>query len=295
MSPALLRDRLGIDPSFLTRVLTRLQEQGLVTMVTSDIDGRRLTVSITAAGRAALRVLDERSADQIEQLVAPLTAGQRRTMSEAMTVITNLIGANDGSRTLTLRGLLPGDMGWVIQRHGEIYFDEYGWDSSFEALVAGIVADYHANHLPGRENAWIAEVDGARAGCVFCCRRDEDTGQLRILLVESWARGSGTGSRLVDECVGFARSAGYRSIMLWTNDVLVSARRIYEAAGFRLVVEERHNSFGRELVGQNWELTLSGDGGTRRALAPEQAVGDAVGARRDRPRRPRERGRDPVA
>lgn len=295
MSPALLRDRLGIDPSFLTRVLTRLQEQGLVTMVTSDIDGRRLTVSITAAGRAALRVLDERSADQIEQLVAPLTAGQRRTMSEAMTVITNLIGANDGSRTLTLRGLLPGDMGWVIQRHGEIYFDEYGWDSSFEALVAGIVADYHANHLPGRENAWIAEVDGARAGCVFCCRRDEDTGQLRILLVESWARGSGTGSRLVDECVGFARSAGYRSIMLWTNDVLVSARRIYEAAGFRLVVEEQHNSFGRELVGQNWELTLSGDGGTRRALAPEQAVGDAVVARRDRPRRPRERGRDPVA
>lgn len=291
----MLRDRLGIDPSFLTRVLTRLQEQGLVTMVTSDIDGRRLTVSITAAGRAALRVLDERSADQIEQLVAPLTAGQRRTMSEAMTVITNLIGANDGSRTLTLRGLLPGDMGWVIQRHGEIYFDEYGWDSSFEALVAGIVADYHANHLPGRENAWIAEVDGARAGCVFCCRRDEDTGQLRILLVESWARGSGTGSRLVDECVGFARSAGYRSIMLWTNDVLVSARRIYEAAGFRLVVEERHNSFGRELVGQNWELTLSGDGGTRRALAPEQAVGDAVVARRDRPRRPRERGRDPVA
>ena len=155
-----------------------------------------------------------------------------------------------------MRGLDSGDLGWVIQRHGEIYRDEYGWDISFEALVAEIVAAYFANHRPGREQAWIADVDGSRAGCVFCCQRDAETAQLRILLVEPSARGLGIGRRLVDECIDFARGAGYRTIMLWTNDVLVSARRIYEAAGFELVDEEPHHSFGHDLVGQNWELAL---------------------------------------
>jgi GNAT superfamily N-acetyltransferase len=157
---------------------------------------------------------------------------------------------------VTVRGLDSGDLGWVIQRHGEIYRDEYGWDLSFEALVAEIVATYFANHRHGREQAWIAEVDGSRAGCVFCCQRDADTAQLRILLVEPSARGLGIGRRLVDECVDFARGAGYRTIMLWTNDVLVSARRIYEAAGFELIDQTAHRSFGHDLVGQNWELAL---------------------------------------
>ena len=148
-------------------------------------------------------------------------------------------------------------MGWVIGRHGAVYADEFGWNPDFEALVAGIVADHHDDLVPGRENAWIAEVDGARAGCVFCCERDSETAQLRILLVERWARGFRVGSDLVAKCIEFARSAGYTSIMLWTNDVLVSARRIYESAGFRLVDEEPHHSFGHDLVGQNWAMPLS--------------------------------------
>ena len=155
-----------------------------------------------------------------------------------------------------MRELHPGDLGWVVERHGAIYADELGWDGDFEALVARIVADFHADLDPGRESAWIAEVGGARAGCIFCCERDGSTAQLRILLVEPWARGLGIGSRLVEACTSFAAEAGYDTIVLWTNHVLVSARRIYEAAGFRLVDEERHHSFGHDLVGQHWELAL---------------------------------------
>jgi GNAT superfamily N-acetyltransferase len=151
----------------------------------------------------------------------------------------------------------PGDLGWVVQAHGELYAAEFGWDTSFEALVAQIVADYAAVHDPARESAWIAEVDGARAGCVFCVAGEEpDTAKLRILLVDPAARGQGLGRRLVDTCVDFARGAGYRRLTLWTNDVLVSAIRIYEAVGFRLVDEEKHHSFGQDLVGQNWLLDL---------------------------------------
>ena len=175
---------------------------------------------------------------------------------EAMAAIGIMTRPDLAPRTVTIRGLQAGDMGWVIQRHGAIYADQFGWNADFEGLVARIVADYHANFVPGRENAWIAEVDGVRAGCVFCCQRDADTAQLRILLVEPWARGFGLGSRLVDECITFARDAGYSEMMLWTNDVLISARRIYEAAGFQLAEEEAHHSFGHDLVGQNWTLSL---------------------------------------
>ncbi|MFC7341651.1 GNAT family N-acetyltransferase [Saccharopolyspora griseoalba] len=149
-----------------------------------------------------------------------------------------------------------GDLGWVVQAHGEVYADQFGWDTSFEALVARIVADYAAEHDPQREAAWIAEVDGRRAGCVFCVAADAHTAKLRTLLVLPTARGLGVGSRLVDECLRFAAAAGYRTITLWTNDVLVSARRIYEAAGFTLVEEEPHHSFGHDLVGQNWIRAL---------------------------------------
>jgi GNAT superfamily N-acetyltransferase len=151
----------------------------------------------------------------------------------------------------------PGDLGWVVQRHGEVYAAEYGWDIGFEALVARIVADWAEEHDPQREAAWIAELDGARAGCVFCVRRDADSAQLRILLVEPRARGRGIGRALVDRGVGFARGAGYRRVVLWTNDPLVSARRIYEAAGFRMLDAERHRSFGHDLVGQLWSLELA--------------------------------------
>jgi DNA-binding MarR family transcriptional regulator/GNAT superfamily N-acetyltransferase len=251
-----LKNRLGMDPSFLTRVLKRLEDAGLVTSTPSSSDGRALIFRLTPAGREAFSMLNQRSHDQIEALLAPLSAEQRATLVESLTVIDSFVGRDDGERVIDLRGLRPGDMGWVIQRHGAIYWDEYGWDSDFEALVARIVADYHRDFEPGREKAWIAEVDGARAGCVFCCHRDDTTAQLRILLVEPWARGLGLGTRLVEECVGFARGAGYSKMTLWTNDVLVSARRIYEAVGFVLVEEENHHSFGHDLVGQNWELLL---------------------------------------
>lgn len=251
-----LRRRLGMDASFLTRVLTRLEAKGLVASQPSATDGRALDVALTAAGRAAYAVLDARSAAQIGELVSALSEEQRRTLAESMTVITELIRPDRGARAVTLRGLQPGDMGWVVERHGAVYADELGWDSDFEALVAQIVADYHGGRRPGRESAWIAEVDGARAGCIFCCQRDPSTAQLRILLVEPWARGLGIGSHLVEACTSFAADTGYDSIVLWTNDVLVSARRIYEAAGFRLVDEERHHSFGHDLVGQHWELAL---------------------------------------
>jgi DNA-binding MarR family transcriptional regulator/GNAT superfamily N-acetyltransferase len=251
-----LRDRLGMDPSFLTRVLQRLTEKGLVETSRSAIDGRRMDLRLTDRGRAAFDVLDSRSVGQIEDLLAPLTAGQRATVAEDMTVLSHLVAPDHRRRAVDVRGLRPGDLGWVVQRHGEIYHDEFGWDTDFEALVARIVADYWTDRTPGREFAWIAEVDGARAGCVFCVQRDVATAQLRLLLVEPWARGLRIGARLVDECISFARRAGYARMVLWTNDVLVAARRIYTAAGFVLIAEEPHHSFGHDLVGQTWELDL---------------------------------------
>jgi DNA-binding MarR family transcriptional regulator/N-acetylglutamate synthase-like GNAT family acetyltransferase len=250
-----LRHRLRMDPSYLTRVVARLRRAGLVTTRRSDVDRRNVRLALTAAGRTASAELDRRSAAQITALLEPLADDERRRVGTAIGTIEQILDAGR-QRDVTVRGLDSGDLGWVVQRHGEVYRDEYGWDLAFEALVAEIVAAYVSHHRAGREQAWIAEVDGARAGCVFCCERDADTAQLRILLVEPSARGLGIGRRLVGECIDFARGAGYRKIMLWTNDVLVSARRIYEAAGFTLVDEEPHHSFGHDLVGQNWELAL---------------------------------------
>ncbi|MEU5723576.1 GNAT family N-acetyltransferase [Micromonospora sp. NPDC047738] len=160
-------------------------------------------------------------------------------------------------RVVVRRADRPGDLGWVVMAHGEVYDQQFGWDTDFEALVARIVADYATDHDPSREAAWIAEVDGARVGCVFCVADGEPgVAKLRILLVTQAARGLGVGTRLVETCVAFARAAGYRQVTLWTNDVLVSARRIYAAVGFVLTGEERHHSFGHDLVGQNWTLDL---------------------------------------
>lgn len=251
-----LRDRLGMDPSYLTRILRRLENAGLVESRASEIDGRALDLSLTEAGRTVYETLDTRSTDQVTALLDHLNPDQLGTLLESMTLLTRLIGPGEGPGEVALRGLGPGELGWVVQRHGSLYSAEYGWNQEFEALVARIVADYTAGFDPAWENAWIAELDGARAGCVFCCGRDEGTAQLRMLLVEPWARGHGIGSRLVHECVGFARRAGYSKMMLWTNDVLVSARRIYETVGFELVGEETHHSFGHDLVGQNWAMDL---------------------------------------
>lgn len=251
-----LRRRLDMDASFLTRVLTRLEDRGLVRSWPSAADGRAIELALTDAGRKAFQVLDERSAEQISVLLTPLGSEQRTTLTECMTVVTRLTGRPTLEPVVSFRDLMPGDLGWMIQRHGAIYADEFGWNSDFEALVAEIVARYHRELKPGRERAWIAEVDGARAGCVLCCQKDKQTAQLRILLVEPWARGLHLGIDLVERCIAFAREAEYRKIALWTNDVLVAARRIYQAAGFTLIDEEDHHSFGHDLVGQSWELEL---------------------------------------
>lgn len=252
-----LREQLGIDASFLTRVLSRLEDRGLVATTPSTADGRARDITLTAAGQAAFAELDQRSRTQVNGLISGLSQSQQRDLVEAMGVVSQLLRPERSDRTLSIRGLRAGDLGWVVQRHGAVYADEFGWNADFEALVATIVAEYHMHHRPGREHAWIAEVGGARAGCVFCCQRDDSTAQLRILLVEPWARGLHIGRQLVDECVAFARSAGYAAITLWTNDVLVAARRIYEAAGFRLVDEAPHHSFGHDLNGQNWTMELT--------------------------------------
>jgi DNA-binding MarR family transcriptional regulator/N-acetylglutamate synthase-like GNAT family acetyltransferase len=250
-----LRSLLAIDDSFFSRILQRLARKGLITTEASPSDGRQRVVRLTSAGHDVARLLDDRSAAQIAALLTPLDDGGRRRLAAAMGEIEQLTG-RAARPAPALRGLAPGDLGWVVERHGATYAAEHGWNTDFEALVARIVADFHDELVADREQAWIAEVGGRRAGCVFCKHRDGDTAQLRLLLVEPWARGLGLGRQLVDACLAFAGGAGYRSMVLWTNDVLVAARRIYQAVGFELVEEEPHHSYGHDLVGQIWARDL---------------------------------------
>lgn len=222
----------------------------------SPSDGRRRAIRLTERGREAFETLDSRSATEIRDLLRPLTDEEQRRLVEAMETVRGILEDARERRRFSLRPLRPGDLGWVVQRHGALYAEEYGLDDTFEALVARIVADYVESRDSRRERAWIAEVDEVPVGCVFCVAKEEHVAQLRLLLVEPDARGLGAGARLVEECVSFARAAGYGQLVLWTNDVLVAARRLYERAGFELVGEEEHHSFGRDLVGQNWLLEL---------------------------------------
>ena len=251
-----LRGTLALDSGYLSRIIGRFKADGLVVTQSSPHDGRRQVIELTARGREVCDDLGARSADQIARLLGPLADEERRRLLAAMSTIRDVIDAAAPAQPYLIRALRSGDLGWVVARHGVVYAEEYAWDQTFEALVARIVADYVDHHVEDRENAWIAELDGEAVGCVFCVRRDEETAQLRLLLVEPKARGFGIGSRLVDECIRFARSAGYTRMALWTNDVLVSARRIYEAEGFELVESEPHHSFGHDLVGQTWHRQL---------------------------------------
>lgn len=251
-----LRRVLGIDPGYMSRILARFQTDGLVERERSPHDGRRHVLRLTEQGKATFATLDARSSHEVAALLSSLSAEDQARLVAAMGVIRDILEQRKTERPYLLRPLRPGDLGWVVQKHGVIYAEEYGWDSSFEALVARIVSDYVENHDPRRESAWIAEVNGEAVGCVFCVNRDERVAQLRLLLVDPKARGLGIGYRLVEECMRFARQAGYTSMMLWTNDVLVDARRIYEKLGFELVEEEPHHSFGQDLVGQNWSRPL---------------------------------------
>jgi DNA-binding MarR family transcriptional regulator/GNAT superfamily N-acetyltransferase len=252
-----LRGDLDIDAGYMSRITAKLEADGLVHRERSRTDARRQALRLTERGRAAYDMLDARAAEQATQLLGGMPDPvQRRVVSAMDTIRAAFADEATSPSTVVLRAPGPGDLGWVVARHGSLYAAEYGWDESFEGLVARIVGDFAADHDPRREAAWIAEIDGEPVGCVFCVAADETTAQLRLLLVEPTARGRGVGRRLVDECVRFARRAGYRSMVLWTNDVLVSARRIYEAAGFTLVDEDPHHSFGQDLVGQHWSLEL---------------------------------------
>jgi len=252
-----LRRALDLDAGYLSRILARFAADGLVDRVRSTTDGRRQVIRLTPSGRDAYTLLDERSRAEIQAMLDGLPPTDQRRLVQAMSTIRGLL-SRTGKPEVVLREPRPGDLGWVVARHGELYAEEYGWDAGFEALVAGIVADFaRATEGPSRERAWIAEADGHRVGCVLCMRDDVSTARLRVLLVEPDARGMGVGGRLVTECVAFARSAGYRRMVLLTYDALTAARRIYERAGFALVSADRVHRYGRDLVEQEWALDLA--------------------------------------
>jgi DNA-binding MarR family transcriptional regulator/GNAT superfamily N-acetyltransferase len=251
-----LRRTVDIDTGYLSRILTRFESDGLISRQRSAADGRRQVIRLAEAGRFVVAGLDARAAAQTRDMLAAVPDEDRRRLLDAMRVITGVLSGSPPPRGYLLRAPEPGDMGWVVQRNGAVYAAEFGWDATYEALVARIVADYVDHRDPGCEAAWIAEVDGTRAGCVFCVRENATTARLRLLLVEPWSRGLGIGSRLVDEVLRFARQAGYSAITLWTNDVLTDARRIYQRAGFTLDNESPHHSFGQDLTGQNWSRRL---------------------------------------
>lgn len=255
-----LRRLLDLDAGYLSRILTRFDTNGLVRRQTYRGDARRQLVRLTEAGRVAFAALDKRQVESVRELLAPLSAEQQATLAEAMSTIERTLTGKPADRAFVLRAPAPGDLGWVVARHGALYAEEYGWDASFEALVARIVADYADKHDPAREAVWIAEVNGRPAGSVFCVTDADDptgrTARLRLLLVEPTARGMGIGDRLVEECIRFARRAGYSRITLWTNSVLHAARRIYQRAGFTLDEERGYRGFGHDLVGQDWSRPL---------------------------------------
>ncbi len=257
---------LALDAGYVSRLLRELARRRLVKSTRSAADGRERHLSLTAKGSATVIDLESRAGADVARLIQPLDDIAQARLVGAMDAIRSLLApASPASAVVrapspgfVLRGLQPGDLGWVVQAHGELYTREYGWDDQFEALVAKIVAGFIETFDASRERCWIAERDSVRVGSVFLMRHPERDGvaKLRLLLVDPAARGLGIGQRLVRECTDFARASGYHTITLWTNDVLASARRIYQAEGYRLVNEEPHHSFGHDLKGQTWELAL---------------------------------------
>jgi DNA-binding MarR family transcriptional regulator/GNAT superfamily N-acetyltransferase len=252
---------LGTDKAHLSRILARLGARGLVAAEPSPRHARHRLLSLTAAGRAAFAKLDNATIAQMSAMIAPLDACAVKELTDAMGVISSILDqpARSDGPTYSLRAPRVGDLGWIIHRQARLYAEEYGWDWRFEGLIAGIVEHFIANFDSASEAAFIAERAGAIVGSIFLVRGDEPTtAKLRLLYVEPSARGLGIGAALTAACIERARAFGYARLTLWTNDVLVSARRIYEAAGFKLVAEEKHHSFGHDLVGQNWALELQG-------------------------------------
>jgi DNA-binding MarR family transcriptional regulator/N-acetylglutamate synthase-like GNAT family acetyltransferase len=250
--------RLLLDAGYLSRIVRRFSDAGWLTRTPSPADARQLSLSLTPEGRAAFEPLQQRSREAAARLLAPLAQARRDALIAALDKAQALLSpeAANPSHTAVLRDVRAGDMGWVVQQHGEIYAREYGWNSEFEALVAEIVARMIRQHDPHRERGWIAELDGERVGSVFVVRKSEAEAQLRLLILSPTARGLGLGARLTDECLAFARARGYRKMVLWTNSNLSAARAIYAQRGFALVHSEPHHSYGKDLVGETWELAL---------------------------------------
>jgi DNA-binding MarR family transcriptional regulator/GNAT superfamily N-acetyltransferase len=249
-----LRTALDLDAGYLSRLLTSLD--GLVERRPAPTDARRQEVRLTASGRRAFKELNTRSEGEIRELLERLSDADQRQLITAMNALEDALDGRSRPRSFSLRAPRPGDMGWVVQRHGAVYHQEYGFDHTFEALVTQILADYAQRQDP-RERAWIADVAGEPAGCVFCMRADETTAKLRLLLVEPDARGMGIGARLVERCVEFAAQTGYGNMTLWTQSILEDAQRLYARAGFTIADSKPHHSFGRDLVDQTWIRALS--------------------------------------
>jgi DNA-binding MarR family transcriptional regulator/GNAT superfamily N-acetyltransferase len=260
---AVIAKSLGLDAGYLSRLLRGFVKRGLISMKASNGDRRERVLTLTKKGRDTFATLDARAHEEVAGMLRRVTPEIQREMVSAMERIQHALVEPSGQRPspapYILRSHRPGDMGWIVHRHGVLYAEEYGWNEHLEGLAAGVVADFIEQFDPKRERCWIAERDGEFLGCVFLVKHPEApdrVAKLRLLLVEPAARGLGLGSRLVEECVSFARQVGYRKITLWTNSVLHAARRIYQRNGFRLVHERAHRDYGPELIGQTWELDL---------------------------------------
>ena len=246
---------LKLDGGYLSRILKRLEAQGLVRRTRAEGDGRQHRLDLTDEGRQAFAGLDQGARDSMAGLVAHLPAPELDRLSGAMAAIEELVTAKPAGR-IVLRERRPGDLGWIVERHARLYAEEQGWDARFETLVARVVAEMTAAPDPGRERCWIAERAGQRLGCVFLAKDDDDTARIRLLLVEPAARGTGLGRQLVEAAVAFARRAGYREVVLWTHRELLAARRLYAGLGFRKTEEWLHHDFGPVATGETWRLVL---------------------------------------
>jgi DNA-binding MarR family transcriptional regulator/GNAT superfamily N-acetyltransferase len=247
---------LGMDLGYLSRLVQGLKRRGLLQAKRAPHDGRHSFLSLTEKGRKAYTMLNTRSRDEMAGMLAPLPAAQRARLVAAMGTVESLLGGEAPKGEITLRAPQPGDMGWVVERHAAVYFAEWGWGAQFEALVAGIVKDFLEKLDPARERCWIAVRDGERLGCVFVVDDGKANARLRLLLVEPGARGTGLGTRLVEECIRFSRAKGYRRLVLWTHANLLAARAIYAKTGFTLEKSWKHRDFGHAVTGEDWALAL---------------------------------------
>ncbi|CCK29914.1 MarR-family transcriptional regulator [Streptomyces davaonensis JCM 4913] len=256
-----LRGELSLDSGYLSRILTKFEQDGLVERTPSEQDPRRRRITLTARGRETATLLAERANESVGNLLSAVPPADRPRLAEAMRTVREILsdGRPPRREDVLLREPGPGDLGWIVQRNASLYAAEFGWNTDYEGLVARIVADFAEDHDPHLERVWIAELDGRPVGCVMCVRDEAPaTARLRLLLVDPDARGLGIGDRLISAVVDFARGVGYRDLVLWTNDVLAAARRLYQRHGFVLTAEKPHRSFGKDLNGQDWRLDLTG-------------------------------------